>query len=300
MLITDIIHACKYSNDHWRHADSSELYWAINRTTPISTSNLNVPAETVQIFGIEITNQALREAAVWISQCAERNIKTSVAFVNTHCLNVTFRDDAYRRSLMNFDRVFGYGSGMRMSARSSGVRLRDNVKGADILPLICEEAERRDLGLFLFGHSDEIAWQAARTLSRCYQDLSICGTHAGHFSRPSEEDKVIDTINRSGAKILLVGLDVPLQEKWIVENRHRITVPVIAGIGGQIDYSHASALSAPSQLSSQGTSSSWAGLSQLTGHHIVGNAEYFGRFVWSLITRGGALPGKEAENHIHQ
>ena len=47
--------------------------------------------------------------------------------------------------------------------------------------------------------------------------------------------EVIDSINESGANIVFVGLGSPKQEKWIYENKDKITANVIMGVGGSID-----------------------------------------------------------------
>ena len=50
-----------------------------------------------------------------------------------------------------------------------------------------------------------------------------------------EEKKIIKDIKKSGAKLLLAGLGVPKQEKWIRDHMDELGVPVSMGIGGVFD-----------------------------------------------------------------
>ena len=67
--------------------------------------------------------------------------------------------------------------------------------------------------------------------------LSVVGTHDGYFEKEgSENELVLQKINESGARILFVCFGAPAQEKWIDENKDRLTsVRLIAGLGGSLD-----------------------------------------------------------------
>ncbi|MEG2583338.1 MAG: WecB/TagA/CpsF family glycosyltransferase, partial [Oscillospiraceae bacterium] len=71
-------------------------------------------------------------------------------------------------------------------------------------------------------------------LEEKYEGLKISGTHDGFFSTADEPD-IINQINKSGAKVLLVCLGAPKQEKWIYANRHKLHVALCMGVGGALD-----------------------------------------------------------------
>ena len=64
--------------------------------------------------------------------------------------------------------------------------------------------------------------------------FKLAGCHEGSFDR-EEEKKIIKDIKKSGAKLLLAGLGVPTQEKWIRDHMDELGVPVSMGIGGVFD-----------------------------------------------------------------
>jgi exopolysaccharide biosynthesis WecB/TagA/CpsF family protein len=255
---------------------------------PVQRRQLVHPVRFVRLFGIDVADQTLNEAVQWLSLRAKNNIKTQIAFLNTHCVNVSFSDPAYRDSLKHYSRIFADGTGVRVAARCIGMQLRDNVNGTDMFPLLCQEAEAQKLGLFLFGGADEIAGRAAASMSRCYKDLAICGTHHGYVIGSEEEQKLIDKINGSGARILLVGLGVPLQELWIARNYHRIDVPVILGVGGLFDYYSGRRSRAPRAFRRAGIEWVWRLLlepKRLSLRYLAGNVSYLIHLAWRLAMR---------------
>jgi N-acetylglucosaminyldiphosphoundecaprenol N-acetyl-beta-D-mannosaminyltransferase len=68
-----------------------------------------------------------------------------------------------------------------------------------------------------------------------YPGLEIAGARDGYF-RPEEEGAVIEAINGSGARILLVAFGAPRQELWIARWRDRLAPPVAMGVGGLFDF----------------------------------------------------------------
>jgi N-acetylglucosaminyldiphosphoundecaprenol N-acetyl-beta-D-mannosaminyltransferase len=80
-----------------------------------------------------------------------------------------------------------------------------------------------------------VAEDAAKWITEHYPDLTISGVHHGYFS-PQEEAAVLEDINSSHAKILLVALGAPRQDKWIAEHKASINSKVLIGVGGLLDF----------------------------------------------------------------
>jgi N-acetylglucosaminyldiphosphoundecaprenol N-acetyl-beta-D-mannosaminyltransferase len=80
--------------------------------------------------------------------------------------------------------------------------------------------------------------QLARLLRLRYPGLHIVGGHAPPFREltDAEEEAVAADIRRSGADVVWVGIGVPKQEKWMARMRHRLTAPVLVGVGAAFDF----------------------------------------------------------------
>ena len=194
-------------------------------------------ARISRLFGLAIDNTRLALAAKDMIQAAKDGRRSRIAFVNAHAVNTALSSPAYKQTLASADRIYADGSGMAIAARLCGTPLIDNVNGTDLFPLLCQEAVAAKCGIFLLGGLPGIAARAAETIADFGMGQAIAGTHHGYFAHGSaEEDRVIGAINASGARIVLVGMGVPVQDQWAARNAARLDAPVIAGVGGLFDF----------------------------------------------------------------
>ncbi len=190
---------------------------------------------TARLFDLPLVCANRSEMAQHILARVGSGKASTINFVNAHCVNEQRTDPEYRNALKRSDLLLPDGVGMEIAAKLCGSKLADNLNGTDLFPELCREAEEKGTGLFLLGGLPGVAVGAANWAKGKFPALRIAGTHSGYFSA-AEEDAMIERINRSHAGIVLVGFGVPLQEKWIARNRHRIKAPVVMGVGGLFDY----------------------------------------------------------------
>lgn len=267
-------------------------------------------ARTIRLFGLDVVDTTLSAAARWMVDAAAAGRRAEAAFLNAHCVNVMSRDAAYRADIERATRVFCDGAGVRLAARAAGIRLRGNVNGTDLLPHLCREAARRRETLFLLGGAEGVAAEAARRLEAEYPELVVAGTHHGYLADRTVEDAAIAAIAGSGASILLVGMGVPRQERWIARNRHRLAPTVVAGVGGLFDYYSGRIARAPLPLRRLGLEWAWRMAQEprrLAGRYLVGNATFLVRLaVLRLLTPtafavapGIDAPSEKSNPHRH-
>jgi len=196
----------------------------------------NKTPEKIDLLGINFLNCSMSAALELISRTVDMNKKEKFYFMNPDCFNKLFEDEEYRAIMEKSDNVFPDGSGVNMACAMIGKDLRHNVNGTDMLPYLCEMAEKNRYRLFLLGANPGITEKMKKNLEEKYPDLIVCGTNDGYFDRENESDIVIDRINKSQANILLVAFGVPLQEKWIEKNFHELQINAAIGVGGLFDF----------------------------------------------------------------
>lgn len=207
------------------------------RTVPaiFFQSKDRVVLDTLELFGLKIANVTMVEALGEIEETIKSKEQRSVFFVNADCLNKVFRDREYFQILQRADLVLPDGIGLVLAGNMLQTPLKENVNGTDMLPSLCEMATASGYSIFLLGGQPDVAGQMAARLSEVYK-VKIAGTHHGYFDRQTENEKIIEAINRSGAELLLVAFGAPLQEKWISENRERLAPRILMGVGGLFDF----------------------------------------------------------------
>ena len=208
-------------------ASPASLLWCGDQDSPRKS----------RLFGLAIDNTVLELAAKELAQAACDGRRMRVVFVNAHGVNTAAGDVGYQATLASADRIYADGSGMAVAARMCGVPLMDNVNGTDLFAVLCRESLAHGAGIFLLGGKPGVAAAAAQTIADFGMGGSIVGSYHGYFQHGSaEEDRVIGAINASGARIVLVGMGVPLQDQWAERNAGRLDAPVIAGVGGLFDF----------------------------------------------------------------
>ena len=158
---------------------------------------------------------------------------------NAHCLNLCYGDAGLRDFLNGAEAVFCDGAGVMLAARILGGRIPERITYADWIWHLAELASTRGLSLYFLGARPGVAQEAARRLRGRYPDLEIVGVRHGYFDHSAggaENEAVVEEINASSPDILLVGLGMPLQERWLMENVNRLDVGVALTGGAVFDY----------------------------------------------------------------
>jgi len=190
---------------------------------------------TAEFLGLKFRDLTLAEAADLLIGAAEDGVRCRTFFVNAHCFNLANRDAEYARVLSQADLLFADGIGVALAARLWSVRLRDNVNGTDLFPLLCERAARDGIPIALLGGRPGIAERCAERMRSAHPGLDIVLTRHG-YQDPETEPHLIADINRSGARILLVAQGVPMQECWIARHAAALEAPVVLGVGALFDF----------------------------------------------------------------
>ena len=159
--------------------------------------------------------------------------------VNAHCLNLCYEDSALRDSLNGADVVFCDGAGVMLAARMLGRRLPTRITYAAWIWRLASFAAAEGFSLYFLGARPGVAQEAARRLRERYPGLRIVGVRHGYFDHSAgsaENEAVLEEINAAAPDILLVGLGMPLQERWLTQNRQRLEAGVALSGGAVFDY----------------------------------------------------------------
>jgi N-acetylglucosaminyldiphosphoundecaprenol N-acetyl-beta-D-mannosaminyltransferase len=132
------------------------------------------------------------------------------------------------------------GMSLIMLGRVLGFPLkRDHRTGyMDFLPLLAKEAASRGWRIFYLGSRSGVAEKAARILRERYAGLQIL-THHGHFNAERagrQNQEVLAEINAYDPHVLMVGMGMPRQEIWVIENQKDIASRAVFCCGALMDY----------------------------------------------------------------
>lgn len=185
---------------------------------------LDVPVDTVDMA------ETLERVTVFIRQRVPHLIVTA----NAEMIMQATKDYELQHILTRADLVLADGIGVVWAARYQGSPLPERVAGADLVNRLLAMAAAQRYKIFFLGAAPGVAEQAAQRVRSLYKNIEICGTQDGYFT-PETESAVIAAVKEASPDILLAGLGVPRQEKWLWQHKDHLGVPVCIGVGGVID-----------------------------------------------------------------
>jgi N-acetylglucosaminyldiphosphoundecaprenol N-acetyl-beta-D-mannosaminyltransferase len=212
--------------------------------------------------------------------------------VNAHCLNLCFEDRALRDALNSADVVFCDGAGVMLAAKMLGGRIPARVTYAAWIWQLADFAASEGFSLYFLGARPGVAQEAARRLKKSYPGLKIVGTRHGYFDHSAgstDNEAVLEEINAAAPDILLVGLGMPLQERWLAQNRQGLHAGIAFTCGAVFDYASERVPRGPRLLTENGFE--WlARLAyeprRLWRRYLLGNPLFLVRVLKQRFSRG--------------
>lgn len=188
-----------------------------------------------QIGNVAMDNMNVEEGLAALERNLNSHKKTTVYFLNAHCYNIAQKDFEYRNIINQADFLLNDGIGIMLGARMFGVQLKENLNGTDFIPELLKLASEKRYTAYLLGAGNGVAGKAADKLRATIPGIRIVGSRSGYFSKKANEE-IVREINQLAPDILIVGRGVPIQEKWIYDNKESLKATIILGVGAYIDF----------------------------------------------------------------
>ncbi len=191
------------------------------------------------ILGTKVHPLTLAQLHQAIEGIIKRSSKAIVANVNVHALNLAYKRPWLREFFNTSEIVFCDGAGVILGGKLLGFDIPERITYADWMWQFAAFANPRKYSFYFLGAKEGIAERAAERLLEKSPDIRILGIHHGYFNqeKSSEENQeIIAKINRVKPDVLVLGLGMPLQEKWLLENWGDIDAKIALTGGAVFDY----------------------------------------------------------------
>ena len=189
-----------------------------------------------RVLGVPVDLVSCGFAAERVCDWAARRASRSVLVANVHMTMEAVDDPSFRELMERADLVVADGKPLVWALKMSGFGCARHVRGQDLVLEVCRQAAGRGLEVGLFGTTREVLEAASARLTEQFPGLRIVYTYAPPFGPlgPDEDVGVVTDCNASGARILLVSLGCPKQEKWMAAHSELIDA-VMIGAGAAVD-----------------------------------------------------------------
>lgn len=186
----------------------------------------------IEVLGVEFDAVTMAEALERGMAMLQTERPDYIVTPNPEVVMTCRQDPEAARAVREASLVLPDGIGIIYGAKILGRPLPERVPGADFALHMFEKMAKMGQSVYLLGAKPGVADLAGQKLAERFPGLRIAGTGDGYFK---EDGPVIEKINEAAPDLLLVCLGVPKQEKWMMENRDKLHVRLMAGLGGSLD-----------------------------------------------------------------
>lgn len=188
-----------------------------------------------QFFGTRLTPMSFHEWLEGISlKLASGRRGYLSAHHNLHSLYMLHADSGLRAFYERSDECYIDGMAIRALLAGAGITSRGEHRFSlmDTFEQLLAHAEQRDWTIYYLGSQESVVEQARDKVSRLYPNLGIT-LHHGYFENDA---LIVSRINAVRPDLLLVGMGMPAQESWLLEQLDRLDVAFATEVGATLDY----------------------------------------------------------------
>jgi len=195
------------------------------------------PLEQRVILGTRVDATSYENATGRVINWAQAHESRAVVAANVHVVMEGHDDPSLQAALSTVDLVTPDGMPLVWMLRRLGFPRQARVYGPDLTLRVCEAASKEKIPIGFYGSTVEALEALRKSYRERFPQLQIAYAYAPPF-RPltmEEDEAVVRAVNESGARILLVGLGCPKQERWVAEHRGRVHAVMMA-VGAAFDF----------------------------------------------------------------
>lgn len=184
------------------------------------------------VLGVGFDDVTMEEAVAQALGLIREGRPSYVVTPNPEIVWMCRKDPELHGIISSASLVLPDGIGIIYGAKILGRPLKGKVAGIDFTEALIGALALEGKSIYLFGAKPGVADAAAAYLKNKYNGIIIAGTADGYFK---EDGPVIARINAAKPDFLLVCLGAPKQERWMVANMSKLSVGLMAGLGGSLD-----------------------------------------------------------------
>lgn len=198
------------------------------------------PNSPVRLLGITVNPLTIKDLNTLIAEAVSCNQRRIIAHQNLHSIYLYHHDPKMRSFYDQADYVHVDGMALVLLGRLFGFPLKreHRVTYVDWIEPLIAEATKQGWRVFYLGSKPGIAEQGAKILQEKFSGLQIATAHGYFDPQPDSQENrdILATINTYQPHVLMVGMSMPRQEHWVLDNLDQLCANAILPSGAAIDY----------------------------------------------------------------
>ncbi|MFC2947529.1 WecB/TagA/CpsF family glycosyltransferase [Virgibacillus sediminis] len=184
------------------------------------------------ILGVDVSVETYESLKSKLFSAEAEEKQSFIVAVNPEKIMKANDDPSLKELINTADYQIPDGVGVLIASKLQGGRVTDRITGIDLMIELVGEATSQGKSIFLYGAKPGVAETAKQELEKQHPGLQVAGVMDGY---EQDNEKIVENINASGADLVFAALGSPKQEEWIRDNRERLNVSILQGVGGSFD-----------------------------------------------------------------
>lgn len=207
----------------------------------------------MNIIGLKISLTDYSNAIGSVMLWSQNDKSCYICAANVHMLMEAHDSPDFARIVNEADLVTPDGMPLVWMMRLKGQRNQQRVYGPTLMLHVLSMAARENIPVGFYGGAPHVLDTLVERMKERFNGLNIVYSYSPPFRElsPQEKEEVVGNIDRSGVRILFVGLGCPKQEIWMAEHRGKVHA-VMLGVGAAFDFHSGVKSQAPSWMQSLG------------------------------------------------
>ncbi len=175
--------------------------------------------------------------------------KNIISTLNPYSFLIAEKDEQFKNALLSSDVLLPDGQGIVWAEKFLYGNAIKKIAGYDIFEHLVKQLDENGGKCFFLGSTNETLNKIKEKLNSQYPKIKA-ETYSPLFKSVFDEEDnkiMIEKINTFKPDVLFIGMTAPKQEKWVYENKDKLSVNVIASIGAVFDF-YAGNVKRPSQF----------------------------------------------------
>lgn len=218
-------------------------------------SKMGVGMEKVKLLNTYVNNLDMPETLDAIENLIKSESKAYVVAVNVDVIMKIEHDSQLKKITDNADMVLVDGKPLIWISKLYGHPIKTKISGSDLVPEICNLADKKGYTIFIIGGKEGIAKKAKQNIENQFQNINIVGTYAPKFGFEKDETelgKINKMISEVHPDLLITCFGCPKQEKFIYDNYNKYDAKVSICAGATVDFLAGNVNRAPAWMSNYG------------------------------------------------
>ena len=226
----------------------------------------------------------------FILETCLKNQKALITYANVHAVNLAGKIPWFKNFMNQADIVFCDGFGVKWAAEFLyGAKLYRHTP-PDWFHILAKKCVDQGITFYFLGAKQGIAQKVALQLRNEIPGLKIIGFHHGYIlseENRKEQEYILAEINRLRPNILVLGMGMPFQEQWAMENWDQLKVNIVFPAGALFDYLSGEIYRVPKWMTDHGLE--WLGRliiepGRLWKRYLFGNLVFVIRVLQTKLT----------------